>query len=59
MIGCDGIFEQMTSRQVINCVWERISDQTSTKQIDVVSPRQKKAYDEHIAVAEGVEIGLR
>ena len=66
LIGCDGIFERLTNKQVIDCVWERISEQTTKRQYDELSPparikgaRNQFHYDEHIAAAEGVEMGLR
>lgn len=70
LLGCDGIFERLNNKQVIDCVWERIQEQTTTRQTDDLSPpnkfggqqrggRQAFHYDEHIAAAEGVEMGLR
>ena len=26
LIGCDGIFERLNNKQVIDCVWDRISE---------------------------------
>lgn len=26
LIGCDGIFERMSNKQIIDCVWDRISE---------------------------------
>lgn len=67
LIGCDGIFERLNNKQVIDCVWDRISEQMTTRQPDAISPPQKGNrgqnrtfhYDEHVAAAEGVEISLR
>lgn len=68
LLGCDGIFEQLGSQQVVDTVWDRIREQTTSKQPDELSPpnkytqkggRQAFHYDEHIAAAEGVEMGLR
>ena len=75
LIGCDGIFERLDNKQTIECVWNRISEQTTNRTYDNLSPtnisqrnQQKKMggqrsnnffYDEHIAAAEGVEIALR
>lgn len=69
MVGCDGIFERMNNKQIIDVVWDRISEQTSSRQPDAISPpsryfnkqgqKQPFHYDEHIAAAEGVEMGLR
>lgn len=30
MIGCDGIFERLNNKQTIDCVWDRIIEQTSS-----------------------------
>ena len=64
----------MDNKQVIEAVWDRISEQTTSKTYDNLSPQtnnlrvnkkfsgsrnQQFYYDEHIAAAEGVEIGLR
>jgi protein phosphatase PTC2/3 len=38
LIGCDGIFERMSNKQIIDCVWDRISEQTTSKQPDNISP---------------------
>ena len=74
MIGCDGIFEQLTNKDIIKAIWDRIAEQTAKRQIDSLTPpqggkgkpgmksprgKQEFFYDEHIAAAEGVEIGLR
>ena len=75
LIGCDGIFERLDNKQTIESVWNRISEQTTNRTYDNLSPtnvsqrnQQKKMgaqrsnnffYDEHIAAAEGVEIALR
>jgi len=34
LIGCDGIFERLNNKQIIDCVWDRISEQTTTRQPD-------------------------
>ena len=31
LVGCDGIFERLTNKQIIDCVWDRISEQTTTR----------------------------
>lgn len=66
LIGCDGIFERLNNDQIIKCVWDRITEQTTKRQYDELSPPIKHKggrgtfhYDEHIAAAEGVEMGLR
>lgn len=67
LIGCDGIFERLNNKQLIDTVWDRISEQTTSKQPDQITPpgRYKSItgsnfhYDEHVAAAEGVEMGLR
>jgi protein phosphatase 2C family protein 2/3 len=63
MLGCDGIFEQQSNKDIINVIWDRISTQIQSKQTDSLSPRIRTNgqffYDEHIAAAEGVEIALR
>ena len=74
LIGCDGIFERLDNKQTIECIWDRIAEQTTSKTYDNLSPQtnnlrvnkkysgsrnQQFFYDEHIAAAEGVEIGLR
>ena len=73
-IGCDGIFERLDNKQVIEACWNRIDEQITSKTPDNLSPnhpvRNGKGvvngsrnsqfhYDEHIAAAEGVEISLR
>jgi len=63
LIGCDGIFERLSNKQVIDTVWERISEQTTSRTCDHISPNYSRnkpfQYDEHVAAAEGVEMGLR
>ena len=31
LIGCDGIFERMDSRQIVDVVWDRINEQTTNR----------------------------
>jgi len=38
MIGCDGIFERLDNRQVIDAIWNRIEDQVVSKTPDNLSP---------------------
>lgn len=38
LLGCDGIFERNTSQEVIETVWGRIKEQTSTRQVDGLTP---------------------
>jgi len=74
LIGCDGIYERLDNKNVIDAVWDRIAEQTTSKTYDNLSPQSNNArnnkkyngsrqqafhYDEHIAAAEGVEISLR
>lgn len=74
MIGCDGIFERLNNNDMVSAIWDRIAEQTTTRKPDMLTPQTagKKNqnvrsprggrdfhYDEHIAAAEGVEIGLR
>lgn len=41
MIGCDGIFERLNNRDVIDTMWERIAEQTSSKTFDALSPQMQ------------------
>ena len=75
MVGCDGIFERLNNKDVIDSIWNRIDEQITSKTPDNLSPshphqrgknkvggsraQQQFHYDEHIAAAEGVEISLR
>lgn len=34
LIGCDGIFERMNNKQIIDVVWDRIAEQTTSRQMD-------------------------
>jgi serine/threonine protein phosphatase PrpC len=31
LIGCDGIFERMNNKQIIDVVWDRVSEQTTSR----------------------------
>ena len=31
LIGCDGIFEQLSNKDIIDAVWDRISEQTTKR----------------------------
>ena len=37
LIGCDGIFENLSNRKIIDSVWNRISQQTTFRTQDAVS----------------------
>lgn len=38
MIGCDGIFERLDNKQVIDAIWNRIDEQITSKTPDNLSP---------------------
>jgi hypothetical protein len=41
MIGCDGIFERLDNRQVIDSIWNRIEEQVTSKTPDNLSPNHQ------------------
>ena len=42
LIGCDGIYERLTNKNVVDCVWDRISEQTTIRKHDMLTPAYAK-----------------
>jgi len=41
LIACDGIYERLTNKDVVDCVWDRISEQTTNRKPDILTPEHK------------------
>lgn len=39
VVCCDGIFEQLNNRQVVDTIWDRIAEQCQSRQIDMLTPQ--------------------